>query len=227
MAVVSADIGSGVSTTFDELKKSAANFFGNRGDLAGWEFIGASVEARTWWDRIWAPRTNPRRDRQASGGLQAELFDLAKQAGRSGRPLQALLHDMITNRGNFTALGRRLIPVLRNIANEHGNTTLEKRANQWQAELDDYERWMNDLIDRQPPAKPKKSPSKGSAPIVGVPQDKKSLLPGQNVAAEKMVNNVLRALPSAIAGDIRQAIARSPNKIQALQSELQKRGIPT
>lgn len=224
MAAVAADIGNNVTNTFDELKKSAGNFYGNRGDLAGWEFIGASIEARTWWDRIWAPRTDPKRmGPRASSGLQGELYDLARQAGRSGKPLQDLLREMIVARGNFTSLAHRLIPILRNIAREHENKTLETRVDRWQAQLEDYEQWIGDLIQREAPRRSKKTVSKDvETPSV---RNEPSALPGQNAAAEKIVNNVLQSLPAGIAGDIRTAIARSSNKIQALRAELQKRGI--
>ena len=40
-----------------------------------------------------------------------------------------------------------------------------------------------------------------------------------------MVNDILRRLPKGVAGDIRNALAREPNKLYALQRELAARNI--
>lgn len=62
-------------------------------------------------------------------------------------------------------------------------------------------------------------------PLRAADNDRKQLSGKQNSAAEDMVNAILGSLPSRIAGDIRNAIARSPNKLQALQREMAARGI--
>lgn len=54
---------------------------------------------------------------------------------------------------------------------------------------------------------------------------RKQLSGQQGSAAEDMVNAILGSLPPRIAGDIRNAISRSPNRLQALQRELTARGI--
>ena len=228
MAAVTADIGNNVTATFDELKKSASNWYGNRGDLDGWGFAAAGVEARVWWDRVWLPRTDPRRTgSQRSSGLQGELYDLSRQAGPSGAALGMLLHSMIKNRGNFVGLGRNLIPVLRTIADAHRNPTLAARLDQWQRELNEYDRWLFGMQDGEPVSVTKAA---SGAVVATTPRQVSaprppSAIPGQNVAAEKVISDVLRSLPPGVAGDIRQAIARSSNKIMSLQAELRKRGI--
>lgn len=225
MSAVAADIGNGVTDTFDELRKSAGNWMSSHDSLHGWGFISGGVETRAWWDKVWAPLSKPRKGFRAGTGLQGELYDLARQAGPSGEPLENLLRDMITNRGNFMALSRALPPILIAIGEHHGHGPLIARAKKWQQDLSAFEKWLEE-IEAYRPKNQEKSPK--SSPTVGSPTDQPktpSLVPGQNTAAEKIVNDVLRNLPSGVAGDIRQAIAKSSNKIQALQAELAKRNI--
>jgi hypothetical protein len=61
-----------------------------------------------------------------------------------------------------------------------------------------------------------------AAPVSNAPP---SATGHQQQQVDKIVNDVLKSLPSSIAGDIRNAIARSPNKLLALQQELKDRNI--
>jgi len=228
MASVSSDIGNSVTDTFDELKKSAANWMGGHDSLKGWGFVSGGVETRAWWDKIWTPLTTPKKGSgKPTSGLQGELYDLSRQAGKSGRPLTELLHDMITSRGSFLTLSRKLPPILISIGRAHGNENLVSRSMKWQEDLRDFEKWISELESSEP----KITKSKRGAtdkPEVSLPPAAKSIpsaIPGQNVAAEKIVNDILRNLPSGVAGDIRRSIAKSQNKIMALQAELSRRGI--
>ena len=53
----------------------------------------------------------------------------------------------------------------------------------------------------------------------------KATVGSQMSQVEQIVSNVLASLPPKVAGEIRNAISRSGNKLQALQQELTKRGI--
>lgn len=58
------------------------------------------------------------------------------------------------------------------------------------------------------------------------PVKQKSDIPGQqNTQVELIVNDVLKRISKKDAGEIRNIIARAPNKLLALQQELQKRNI--
>jgi hypothetical protein len=82
---------------------------------------------------------------------------------------------------------------------------------------EEYEQYLSDLelSDYEDDDEIEKAPKAPKDPAMGQ----------QRNQAEEIVNNVLRKLPSKIAGDIRNIIARAPNKLQALQQELQKRGV--
>jgi hypothetical protein len=227
MSSIAADIGNGVTDTFDALKASASNWMGGHDSLKGWGFVSSSVETRMWWDRIWAPVTNPKKgSSKPNPGLQGELYDLSRQAGRSGQPLAAFLRDMITGRGSFVRLSSTLPTMLISIGQAHGNDNLVTKAKKWQEELRDFQAWLADLESARPSKSSKKNQDEPkSEPVSQLTAKPASMIPGQNVAAEKIVSDVLRGLPAGVAGDIRQAIAKSSNKIQALQVELSKRGI--
>jgi len=56
-------------------------------------------------------------------------------------------------------------------------------------------------------------------------QPKDNVVGRQNAAAEDIVNQILKSIDKKAAGEIRNIIAREPNKLQALQKELAKRNI--
>lgn len=61
--------------------------------------------------------------------------------------------------------------------------------------------------------------------VAGYVDPGNELLGKQNAAVDNLINDTLRSLPAKLAGDIRNAISRSGNKLMALQVELNKRGI--
>ena len=226
MSAVAADIGNNVTTVFDELKRASGEWVGKRDSLDGWPFMAGTIETRLWWDRVWSPLSAPKKIGGRAGiGLQGELYDLARQSGTVGKPLANLLKSMITGRGNFLQLSRQLPPILISIGKEHGNDSLVTRAERWSREVADFEKWMAELEGRDAKSSKKKDKSSSAEKPAEKPAKSPSLVPGQNTAAEKIVNDVLRSLPSGIAGDIRRAISKSSNKIMALQAELARRGI--
>ena len=58
------------------------------------------------------------------------------------------------------------------------------------------------------------------------PQSNNAMLAArQRSQAEEMVNAIIKRLPANVQGDVRQAIARSDNKLQALEKEIMRRGL--
>ena len=92
---------------------------------------------------------------------------------------------------------------------------LEKNANAWNQA--NRELWAK-FSSSEPKEEPVKTSTENKPAV-------KSATPQQNVQAEQMINAILASLPGGIAGEIRNAIARSPNKLQALQAEIARRGI--
>lgn len=63
-----------------------------------------------------------------------------------------------------------------------------------------------------------------SKPVASAPRAP-SITGSQNAQVEAIINQVLQSLPKSVAGDLRNAISKSPNKLAALQQELNKRNI--
>lgn len=224
IAAVASDIGSPVTQAYDALRKAAELYIYRNGSLNGFGFIGGGVERRVWWDLVWDPRTDPRKSSASrSTGLQGHLYDLAAQSGNAGKELQDLLRNMITDRGSFVDLGFTLPAILQRLGRRLGSPVLRERAADWERESAEYQQWYDEMSARtgKQSGRAEPKPENTSRAKSQVP----SVMPAQYDAAERVVNDVLRRLPAGIAGDIRQAIARSQNKILALQAELNKRGI--
>lgn len=223
---VISDIGAPVTQTYDALKSSAMSWLDGHDDLKKWGFIAGGVEARMWWDKIWNPHTNLKKG-SAATGLLSHLYDLSKQSGKHGTELAKMLNGMITQKISFRALGYVLPPILIRLGRGIGQDRLSDRAEAWAAEAKEFSKFLLDLeYPGQSAATRQKKQDKPTAQQEPATKPKMpSAIPGQNVAAEKIVNDVLARLPSGVAGDIRSAISRSSNKIQALQAELTKRGL--
>lgn len=199
--------GEPITQLYGKLKAMAKRWVDNNGSLKGFHRNAAGQSAQ-WFNNFYFNK------------LQAELYALAKQAPRYAPLLIAFLKDASEDRDrhiNFTEISRSLPPILYQIGKRMGDHSLTQFAHSWNARREEYESYLAQLEDEadvendfdEPKVKPEKSK-----------------LPGQqNAQAEEIVNSVLSKLPKNVAGEIRNAIARAPNKIQALHQELTKRKI--
>jgi hypothetical protein len=154
--------------------------------------------------------------------LQNELYDLTKQNTKLTVELQQFLRGSevkgkLENAKGFNAVSKELPDILATIGVKIGYAPLANNARRWIHNREEYEQYLSDLelSDYEDDDDVEKAPKIPKDPAIGK----------QRSQAEDIVNDVLRKLPSKIAGDIRNAISRSPNKLQALQQELQKRGV--
>jgi hypothetical protein len=114
---------------------------------------------------------------------------------------------------SFGNIANELPRILAKLGQHLNAPQLTKNANRWMQNKAAYEEYianleLEDEYDEPVVAKSPKNPAIGQ----------------QRSQVEDIVNDVLSKLPKKIAGDIRNAIARSPNKLQALQAELKKYG---
>ena len=199
--------GEPITQLYGKLKAMAKRWVDNNGSLKGFHRNAAGQSAQ-WFNNFYFDK------------LQAELYALTKQAPKYAPPLIAFLKDASEDRGrhiNFTEISRSLPPILFQIGKRMGDHNLTQFAHSWNARREEYESYLAKLEDEAD------IENDFDEPVV---KPEKSKLPGQqNTQAEEIVNRVLSKLPKKIAGEIRNAIARSPNKIQALQQELTKRKI--
>ena len=199
--------GEPITQLYGKLKAMAKRWVDNNGSLKGFHRNAAGQSAQ-WFNTFYFNK------------LQSELYALAKQAPKYAPPLIAFLKDASEDRErhiNFTEISGSLPPILFQIGKRMGDESLARFAQSWKARKDEYDSYLSQL----------ESEAKGDDDFdMPVAKPEKNKMPGQqNAQAEQIVNSVLSKLPKNVAGEIRNAIARSPNKIQALHQELTKRKI--
>lgn len=189
-----------IAMVFDNLAYSAKKWVDNNGALDGFQLQEAGVGSR-WYNEFYFNRMN------------SDLYDLSKQVGGHGASLKAFLSQ---NAKSIKNISRNLPDVLIDLGRKIGRKDLTEFATGWKNNFAEYERKLASLAssaDSEDDYTPQ--PTKAKDNTLGT----------QNSQAEQLVAAILRDLPKHIAGDIRNAIARNPNKLLALQQELSKRGI--
>lgn len=201
------DIGEPITSVYDAMKFQAKKYVDNHGELdRGFRMVAAGIGGR-WVQNMYV------------GRLQNELYDLCRYNTRRTVELQEFLRGVETDgelemKRSFGSIANNLPRILAKLGQHLNAPQLTKNANRWMQNKTAYEEYIANLEaedDYEEPASAK------------VP--KSNVIGQQNVQVDQIVNSVLSKLPSRIQGDIRNAIARAPNKLQALQAELQKRGV--
>ena len=198
------DIGEPVTNVYDTMKFQAKKYMENHGELdRGFRMVAAGIGGR-WVQSMYV------------GRLQNELYDLCKYNTRRTVELQQFLRGVeadgeLEMKRSFGNIANELPRILAKLGQHLNAPQLTKNANRWMQNKAAYEKYIANLeleddYDEPAVAKSPKSPAIGQ----------------QRSQVEDIVNDILSKLPKKIAGDIRNAIARSPNKLQALQAELKK-----
>ena len=199
--------GEPITQLYGKLQAMAKRWVDNNGSLKGFHRNAAGQSAQ-WFNNFYFNK------------LQADLYALAKQAPRHAAPLIVFLKDASEDREsriNFTEISRSLPPILFRMGKKIDDESLARFAASWDSRRKEYESYLSDLEDQAD------GEDDFDEPVV---KPEKSKMPGQqNAQAEQIVNDILSKLPKNVAGDIRNAIARAPNKLQALHQELSKRKI--
>ena len=199
--------GEPITQLYGKLQAMAKRWVDNNGSLKGFHRNAAGQSAQ-WFNNFYFNK------------LQADLYALAKQAPRHAAPLIMFLKDASEDREsriNFTEISRSLPPILFRMGKKIDDESLARFAASWDSRRKEYESYLADLESQAD------DEDDYDEPVV---KPEKSKMPGQqNAQAEQIVNDILSKLPKNVAGDIRNAIARAPNKLQALHQELSKRKI--
>jgi hypothetical protein len=207
LKIVVNDIGEPITAVYDKLKFMAKRYVHDHGELnRGWKMVEMGEGAR-WVQGMY------------NAQLKGALFALTKYNPKRTRDLQQFLAGRevkgeIELKRSFNNISNELPEILAKVGNYIESPELTKASRRWMQNKTEYENYIDSLGDNEDD--------------YGTPTTKpeKNKLPGQQKAqADQIVNDILKRLPSKVAGDIRNAIARSPNKLQALQLELQNRGV--
>lgn len=194
-------IADSLTQMYSQISRMASDWYDNNGSLKGFQLVKAGVTKR-WHDAFYFNR------------LQKELYDLTKQLPRKQtEELASFLNKMPI----FSEIEDRLPEILLTIGRNAKISELVSFAQTW---INSRERYAESI------KKYKNNDDEDSAPsTVSKPKEKPASFGSQYSAVENIVNDILKELPKSVAGDIRNAIARSPNKLLALQQEITKRGI--
>ena len=200
------DIGEPITAVYDTMKFQAKKYMENHGELGrGFRMVAAGVGGR-WVQSMYV------------GRLQNELYDLCRYNSRRTVELKQFLRGVETDgeieiKRSFGNIANELPKILAKLGQYLNAPQLTKNANRWMQNKTAYEEYIANL----------ELEDDYDEPVV---KPEKSKMPGQqNAQAEQIVNDILSKLPKNVAGDIRNAIARAPNKLQALHQELSKRKI--
>ena len=200
------DIGEPITNVYDTMKFQAMKYMENHGELdRGFRMVAAGIGGR-WVQSMYV------------GRLQNELYDLCKYNTRRTVELKQFLRGVeadgeLEMKRSFGNIANELPRILAKLGQHLNAPQLTKNASRWMQNKTAYEEYIANLeleddYDEPAVAKSPKNPAIGQ----------------QRSQVEDIVNDILSKLPKKIAGDIRNAIARSPNKLQALQAELKKHG---
>jgi len=201
------DIGEPVGMVYDTLKFMAKKYHDNHGTMKGFGMVAAGVGGR-WIQKFYV------------GKLHNELYDLCKYNTRRTVDLQQYLKGReikgkIELERSFKNISQELPPILAKIGNYLNSEQLVKSSQRWMQRRDEYENYVNSLEDDE----------FDNEPVIKHKAPKNPTVGQQHSQVDQIVNQVLSKVPNKVAGEIRNAIARNPNKLQALQAELQKRNI--
>ena len=205
------DIGTPISDLFDRIKYSVQRLVDNNGveDDGKINGLGLVVGGETgrWINIYW------------SGKLENELYDLIRYAPTQTQQLKNFLQN--NEKKNFGALTENLPQILKDIANKLQQRSMYDNAAAWEQSYKSYQRFLDRVraeaedygssaYDRIESPKTKNEPNPVSQ---------------QNVTIEAIINDALGRIDKKQAGEIRNAISKSGNKLMALQQEFRKRGI--
>jgi len=205
------DIGEPVTATYETLKFLAKKYIKDNGEFdRGWRMVAMGPGA-AWVEKFYATK------------LKNELYDLLVYNKKDTVDLRDFLWGEYTDdntletKRSFNNISQALPPILAELGVKLNAPQITKNANRWIQNLNQYRELIQKL---------EQDSNLDSSQINSNPSTPKSTVPGQqNAQVEKIVNDILAKLPRNVAGEIRNIVARSSNKLQALQQELTNRNL--
>jgi hypothetical protein len=185
------------------LHAMADNWFNKFGTLKNGFHRNAAGRKKIWFENFYF------------GKMSRELHDLSRYVSKEGAVnAEKNIKEILSNLTPSTVI----IDIIQ-ITMLAGNTLKEQRLVNFSKSLSKIYSEYDDLISDLDAKSDEDEDEQIQKP-------KKSNVAGQqNAQVEVIVNNILQELPANVRGEIRNAIARSPNKLQALQQELTRRNI--
>lgn len=187
---------------YRKLSRMAENYAKNHGEIDNGFNLVAGGQKAQWYNDVFFKNLKP------------ALYNLEK-----GLPykIRIELHNFLSNTtgvGSFRDIQEQLPDILNNIGVVIKNDKLVSAAKTFKATIHQHELLIEKLNtedeDDVPMQKAPKQPN-----VIGQ----------QNASVETIINDVLGRIDKKHAGDIRNIVSKSSNKLATLQQELNKRGI--
>lgn len=187
---------------YRKLSKMAENYADNHGEIdKGFRFIAGGQRA-AWYNDVFFKHLKP------------SLYTLTKKLHPSvTADLKEFLNNMIEIK-SMAAIENQLPDILIDIGRATKNKQITDAAVSAKSAYEGYLKYIEKLnsgADEEPAAKQK--------------EKQPNIVSAQNTEVERIVNDVLSRIDRNSAGEIRNVLARSDNKLATLQQELSRRNL--
>ena len=197
LTALASDVGDPIQTHYQNLTRLREKFFAERGTLKGFGFVAGNV-GRRWFDTYYFNR------------ISRELRDLVRYAPQQTRELQDFLQHIPSSFDQIVDLPEILVTIGVRLKHEQ----LIHNARAWIRARQTFSK--NKPSDND--TRPTRDYDAPSADSIATKRNQMS-------QADQVVADILAGLPRNQVWEIKAAIEKKPNKLQALQWELQKRGL--
>lgn len=198
LTALASDIGDPIQTHYQTLTRMREKFFAEHGTLKGFGFVAGNV-GRRWFDTYYFNR------------ISRELRDLVRYAPQQTQELQEFLRHIPSSFDQIVDLPEILVTIGVRLKSEK----LVHSARAWIRARQTFAKNKAAVTDDGRPTREYDAPSADSIATKRT----------QMSQADQVVADVLAGLPRNMVWEIKAAIEKKPNKLQALQFELQKRGL--
>lgn len=205
--------------TLDEL----ADRMYNEGKIENFDFVSGNHKSR--WVQQFVRGEARERGHAKQAGILTNLYALAQDHPEHSQKLQKLLQDW---NNKFSQLESKMPMALMELGKGIGSDSLVNHARSWQQKARALNQKVADLKERQQ-AEEEEEEKNRTDPAArkqsGKDPEQKAMQRQQMQQAEQIMNAILSELPRKQRHEIRQAVARADQPLQALQAELSKRNI--
>jgi hypothetical protein len=193
---------------YRRLGKMAENYSSNHGEIdKGFNFIAGGIKS-TWYNDV------------VIKSLRPSLYNLLKHTPKQHRHLLDVFLNATIGQGSMSSIEHSLIPALGKLGVALKSQKLQQASSAAKNSVNNFynliERLNNEYYN---------SDVDGDIDSENDVPAEPNVIGQQNIAVDGIINDVLSRIDRRVAGEIRNAIARSDNKLAALQQELRRRGI--
>ena len=213
-------IASPIQQLYRDLDDLADHLY-NQGKMSSFDFVAGSAKSR--WVEKFVKGEARERGRAKETSILPHLKSLVNSYSESAEKLKNLLQNW---NGKFNQLEAGLPIALIELGEAIDNNSLVTHARAWQKKAQELRNKVADLKDREEySTTPSPGENLDARKRSRQHEQEKALRAQQRQQVEQIMTAVLAELPRSERHEIRRAVARAGNPLQALRSELEKRNI--